>query len=335
MQHFIKLAGRGERDIIQVNIIFKTNLFEPIWQAKLAAYLNKQFASFAETINLTTLESFIITGSFYEEILHYQEMHGLQGIGTANISMAAAIGKAMKHVAPNGTVKQSVIISDHIIAGLAKKELAQTSLHSIHRELCHVHDSYYMHKIFTSEGNRGDHSDRLAQIVHGHSLGIWPEYHVERLSYITVDFTSFEASCSHFVQLLETVYDSMQEEITKYRSNHNVNHLFQFTEEQTDLLFKAAAAIMGTLHAYKEFKPELYTTMSMMLTRQIETQYVSFLPVWNDLELALEHLYQAFPNWNDVTQLHELDQIILKLWNVFGIYPQMNENNQVYIHIPL
>lgn len=313
-------------------IINSTELFAiPKKEESLKKFLVQSIEKFSETLNLTTLESLVVTGDFFGDVLKYQSDNGLQTIGATKTTHEIAIAKVLKHRDGNGQLKQTVFFSDYI-ADLLFTDKSNFAYHTLHHELCHVHENYYSEQIYSEEGKRGDKVCQLTHILNIHADMIWSEYYVERLSFLTLDHDNISTISNHLIKLLERTDKEITEKILRYRTDEEVNDLFREVQEKSSLLLKVAGTLLGILHGLREYSSDLWEKVYTLIETSIIEKYKYFLECWRLLDAVLENLYRKYPDWNDVYELDELGQVVLDFWKQLGMHPE-NTDEGLFIGI--
>lgn len=298
----------------------------------LETFLLETVNKFSEELHLESLESIVITEDFFGDVVCYQRKYGLSELGATNNENAVAIAKVLKHIDDNSVLRQTVFFSDYIAAGLFD-DRANTAYHFLHHELCHVHDNFHLNNIYTIEGKSGRNAHILDQMLRVHSDIIWSEYVVERLSISTIDIENIKTFLEHLTQLLKSTQAKIDQELSEYRYSHDINQLMKTVEEETSLLLKVAASLVGVLHGLKQASGSSVEEVYLMVEEMIKTNYPYFLDTWNGLNIELDALFNVYPNWNDVYELDSLGEVVLICWNDLGVFPE-KQDDEMYVNVP-
>lgn len=294
-------------------------------------FLSVSIARFSETLELSSLESFIVTGDFFNDVTEYQTTNQLRERGATNTEHEQAIAKVLSRRDENGNLKQTVFFADYIAQGFFS-DLSTSAYHFMHHELCHVHENFLSDRIYSPRGKRGDELPALKHLLYVHAEIIWSEYYVERLSVLTLDVDNVRTTVDHLFQVLDRIKQEIDTEIMAYRTHADIDMLFTSTQQKTSILLKVAATLWGILHGFKQITKENFDEVYGMIEDRI-SPYKYFIDCWHLLDVALNHLYEKYPNWNDVYEFDELGNAILNCWNGLGFYPEDTEQG-LYIGVP-
>ena len=138
----------------------------------------------SKNLNIESLSRIIVPEDFGEIIESFQREYGLLEKGYTNNELGQAVGKTMTYC-ENGVKYRVIIIRKEIVLGIFVDKSKQLAAHTIHHELCHVHDEYYKSLMFTEESRIGYTND-LQHVLNIHSDVIWGEYIACRLSASTI-----------------------------------------------------------------------------------------------------------------------------------------------------
>jgi hypothetical protein len=311
-----------------MKIIFKSDKVTKKQQKEIKTLISEKMKELSD-LELSTLETIIITEDFAEDVKNTQKKYQMREFGYTNRKDGVAVAKVI-HTKLNEELKQTIIINDYLIQGLFNPKLAQSSFHLLHHELCHVHENYYQHIIFTPEGSDGENTNQLEHILLYNAQPVWSEYFAVRKSSGSISLELLEDLYFNYLgELIVSCRNRIKNEINKYRIHADTRRLFSFLQEETTILFKIAATSQGYLDGL-DISDE--HRISIMIDEHISETY--FYNSWLEQWKSLNNLYNLFPNWNDVYQLHDLGQSILECWSDLGITPSIKEDNNLYIDVP-
>ena len=318
-----------------VDIEINSSLLSVEQRSSLIEFLNTKITELSTKIELSTLEKIIISNKFTDDVLQIQKEYGSSEHGHTNRDDGAVAAKVLTGEI-NGKFCQTIVINDSIIAGLFYPEYGHSSFHVLHHELCHVHDNFYQDKIFSQEAREGKGLSKLEHNLVCHADVIWQEYIAVRLSAASIPVgTCFEELAdklylSYLFNLIESCRNNLSKAIEDYRSNKDINKLFELFQEETSMLFKIAATVQGYFDGLcLSDNNEILDCVN----ENIKQTY--FYDVWINQWEALKLLYDSYPNWNDVYQLKDLGKVIQLCWNKLGIYPRdLSGKDYFYIDVP-
>lgn len=315
-------------------IIFNTESFNDEQRNKISEFLYVQLNELKQTIELATLELIIITEDFTEDVIKTQRRYNMREIGHTNRNDGIAVAKVL-HTAIQDDLKQTIVIRDEIIEGLFFEEKSQDAFHLLHHELCHIHDNFYEHEMFTIEARSGRGHNLLQHILACNAEAIWAEYIAVKLSansvkiIDSVEFITKTLYVEYLVELIHLCKKNIDTAIKEYRINGDIQKLFNFLQEETSLLFKIAATTQGYIDGLGMSKTKITETINDL----IRDTY--FFEAWEKQWKALRELFSIYPNWNNVYQLAELGEAIKICWHDLGIIPSYIEDaDELYIDVP-
>ena len=319
---------------IIIDIIFNSELLNHEQRYNVIEFLNTKLAELELIIELSTLERIIITDHFTEDVIKVQREYNMREVGHTDRNDGIAIAKVL-HTSIQEVLKQTIIITVNIIVGFFSSEYAPISFHYLHHELCHVHDNFYQHKIFTIEARAGKGINKLQHTLIYNAGPIWSEYIAVRLSAGSVnisdsiDLSTNTLNSGYLIQLIGSCKENIVKAIQDYRLNADTHKLFIYLQEETSLLFKIAA----TTQAYIDGLGISESNFAEKLNEFISTTY--FSEAWKKQWEALRLLFNIYPNWNDVYQLNELGEAIKTCWNDLGMFASyIEEKDSIYLDIP-
>ncbi|KMY49559.1 hypothetical protein [Peribacillus loiseleuriae] len=281
-------------------------------------------------LELNPLEEIIIPKDFGDSVTFFQKKHGLP-VGYTNNEMGMAAGKTISYI-ENGELKIVIFIQNGLFFYLfdEDRKKSQLAINLIHHELCHVHDEFNKSKMkkINDEIEEELNKNALLRILYAHSGIIWDEYIAPRLSART--YLINEESDFFTEYLLDLISDSEKkiiEEIKQYRSHDDINELFNRVQELTNPVMKIGATVFGLIHGLSLQNTEIMT----VINEHIDKTFLSY--VWDDLGHTLSYMFDQYPNWESSRIFDELNNIVMKVWNELGIYPELYKEDQLYIDV--
>lgn len=166
------------------HIEIKSSLPEERKQS-LLDFLSIKLASLGQEYELATLDRIIITDEFTEDVIRVQKEYHLREFGHTDRKDAIAIAKVLDRVVGD-ELHQTIVINSNLMAGLFDPEYAQAAYHYFHHEICHVHDNYHQHKMFSRGEKAGSELNKLEDVLVCHANPVWKEYFAVRLSAQTI-----------------------------------------------------------------------------------------------------------------------------------------------------
>jgi hypothetical protein len=291
-------------------------------KSSLIDFLNTKITELSTEIELSTLEKIIITNKFTDDVIRIQKEYESNEYGHTNRDDGVVAAKVL-YGKIKGKFSQTIVINDYIMKGLFYPECSKTLFHTLHHELCHVHDNFYQDKMFSQEAREGKELSKLEHNLVCHADIIWQEYIAVRLSAtsIPVDTSVEELIDKLYLSYLFNLIDSCEKNLSKaienYKSNKDIDELFKLFQEETSMLLKIAATVQGYFDGLFLLDDN---EILDCVNENINQTY--FYDVWIKQGEALRVLYDLYPNWNDVYQLKDLGKVIELCWNKLGIYPK-------------
>lgn len=274
-------------------------------------------------LNITSLESIVITDNFTRDIIKFQETYGLKERGHTDSEDGVAVAKVLSH-RKDGEYKQTIFISETIYNELINTDSSEDWIQYIQHELAHIHDNFIKESIYSFEKRQGVGFHILDHILNNHADSIWSEYIANRLSSPTMKEEHIIRSLDHMLQLIDSVQNQIKELKEQYKLEEDIRHLFIRTQQITDLLFRVTANVYGFLHSLEDQR------WADGLYHNLDESY--YKEVFKTFDEPLRLLYSKYPNWNDIDELEIVHEVILKCWNNLGIYPKKT-GEEIYIEI--
>lgn len=314
-----------------MKVIFNTDKLNEKQQKEIRLFIKEKMNNQLSGLELSTLDEIIVTKNFSEDVIKAQKEYQLREVGYTNREDGIAVAKVI-HTNIKNKLTQKLIINDYIIKGLLYPDKAQSCFHLLHHEFSHVHENYYQHMIFTPESRSGKNINKLERTLLYNAEPAWSEYFAARTSSTTFTFDFLDdIYLTYLFELIISCKERIENEINKYRRHGDAELLFGLLQKETSILFKIAATSQGYLDGLNIVDEHPLLTKIDELIQQ-----TFFYDIWCKQWDALKDLYNTFPNWNDVYQLHDLGQAISICWSNLGIIPSyLKEKNSIYIDVPL
>jgi hypothetical protein len=291
--------------------------------------LTSLIESAKSTLELDSLELIVVPNDFGNELIRFQEEHGLHK-GYTNNGLGLAVAKVMSYIR-NKELVCSIFLNPHIVASLFDEGSSQDAIHIIHHELCHVHDDALKFKVFGTDDVERlffETNDRVSQVSYAHADLIWSEYIATKLS-ISSKPANHHMYINSLIDAIPVTLNRCKEAKDLYQTHLDVGRLFGDIQEHLSYLFKTYAYLLGYYHAFSdvdEFEEQ------KMLEAIIET--APYLDgVFDLLPSELKKLHEIYGKWADHHVFKATADIVLRSWNNVGIYPNNTPDGQLYIGV--
>lgn len=300
----------------------------------LIEFLQNEIKKHSEDIELSSLEKIIITDNFTEVVVQTQKEYEMHEIGHTDNADGIAVAKVL-HTEVGNDIRQTIVFNSNIIAGLFNPDYSQNSYHYFHHELCHVHDNFNQHIMFSQEARAGKGLNKLDHLLVYNAQPIWCEYIAVRMSAHSIplndptDLPAKDLYTSFLLTMIDSCKKKLESAIENYRLDADMNKLFVCFQEETSLLFKVAATVQGYIDGLFIEKQEL----TGLIDEKIKQTF--FYNTWIKQRKSLRNLYSLYPKWNDVYQLIDLGEAIRMCWGELGIFPIYKpEDDLIYVGVP-
>jgi hypothetical protein len=278
-----------------------------------------------QELNLSSLQYIIVPNDFGQELIEFQQRHGLRE-GYTNNEFGIAMGKVLTYL-DDGNIKTSIFFDPRIVFTLFDENLKQNSIHLIHHEFCHVHDDYEKYRVFgvtDLEHIFFNTPDRVSQVTYAHADLIWSEYIATRLSARSKP-EDHDIYMESLLSLIPKTKEKCEEKIQAYRTEGEIDKLFGEIQLTTSQLLKVCGYFIGYCHGFNIDPPEEINNFVK--------QYPYLDRVWEELSLNLRKLHESYGNWEGVKVFDDLANTVMNLWGNLGIFPK-NQEGQLYISVP-
>ncbi|MGE7430699.1 hypothetical protein ACQKLM_21615 [Bacillus thuringiensis] len=279
-------------------------------------------------LNLSELENVIIPENFGEALMNFQREKGLP-IGYTDNEHARARAKVLNYI--SGSRKRCAIFIDKEIIGcLYDKDVQPLAINTIHHELCHVHDYFYKNKLFSSEDRT--FNDYLLGRLYDNSWGLWSEYFALRKSASTIPLGS-DLDIPFLKELVELISSEIEQHIKEYRFDADINKLFSIVDSKVSFLLTMTVTCLGRIHGLGDYDEDMLEGTAEIDFKNLFGKN-EFNETWKNLWIELEGIYNKYPDWSGMEVFEGLNEIVLKTWNLFGIFPEKTKENELYIDVP-
>jgi hypothetical protein len=312
-----------------VNIVIKSEKYfkdsEPIKN-----FFENEIKKNPETLLLDSLERVIISDDFSNEVKKIQVEYLKSPSGHSEGAIAIVI-----HKIEGDKIIQTIILSEYVIDKLLSEDFYLDAYHTIHHELCHVHDEYQRFVMNKINGSRTTEISQLDELLIQMSGAIWSEYIAVMLSlnslYIIdnkIHMFGGDFHIEYLLRLIDSSYNEIKKAKEIYMEDNDLSNFFLLVRRETSILFRIAASTIG----YTEGLRKNQTIDCDIADKLIRETY--FYSSWVELKNSLDLLFCKYPNWKSSDDVIEIGNVLMKYWNGFDIYPSTNpETNNVYIGV--
>lgn len=256
-----------------------------------------------ESLVIRNLDAVVFTSSLGEEVLRFQQEKNITTTGITDSPRGIAAAKVVSYFEKEEE-RSVVFISGVFLQLLFDPEETWLARNIIHHELAHVHDSTMRFNAYrTFEISRTDDYMTIASKI-GEIL--WMEYIADRLA-IKSFGTGCELPYKHFLELTDSLLENMKEYRKVYFATGDSYRVFVNLQEESNLLLRITGNLLGKMHGLglKD------------LVKQIPNSY--FYPILVRLSDELERLHSIYPDWRGPRELLGLAEIIVDLWELYGV----------------
>lgn len=278
-------------------------------------------------LNLSRLDCIYIPDDFEKAIIEFQIRHDKDKRGYTNNEMDTSFGKVITFK-EGGKEKDRIFLHKAIFISLFKEdeELIQLSINTLHHELCHVHDHSNLDAMHLFKEQYQNQIESLDEILYAHSMNIWEEYIVPRMSARTID-SETAIDIDHIVKLVTYTVEKMSVAKEEYFQSKDVWKVFYEVQLLSGHLLKKLSTLYGN---YKGIFEDDEKGLGSVIDERFENNNLK--DIWISLKNNLDNLYSEYPNWQDLSVLKNLNNTVLSTWNMLGIYPEDVENG-LYINV--
>jgi len=299
---------------------------------KLRGPFEDLMSKLAQGLELDSLKYIIISEDFKTELFKFQKSKGLREGCTEN-EVGVAGGKVVAYIEA-GELEHIIFLHPNVFGLLFSNESNDVlnGIQIMRHELCHVHDDYLKSKVLSFDFITNQEKD-FEWALKLHADSIWSEFIANKLSKITVEIegtkistptlVSFTQDIPLFIDSIFKMKADTKNYIDAYRTHRDITRLYLEIQKCSTFFFTMAGRIYGLLSLYEE--------PLEILDEGIKKTYA--FEIWKPLCQSLDALNSRYPNWSGVQEFDELSQVVLKTWNILGIYPRVTESG-LYIDVP-
>jgi len=266
-------------------------------------------------LNLSRLDCIYIPNDFKEAILSFQITHNKDERGYTDNEMGTAFGKVIDFL-DNGIEKDRIFLHKGIFLSLFGKDekLKQLSVNNIHHELCHIHDHSNIEKMTEFNNQYSILPESLNKVLYQHSMNIWEEYIVPKMSAGTKNVES-AFDVENIANLIKYTKQEMDTAVDEYYSDKDTLKIFHKVQLLAGHLLKELSTLLGNLNG---IFPE-NNAIEDAIDEVFQDTYIR--DIWIKLKAALRDLEFRYPKWGDLNVLNPLNEAVLLAWNTLRVYP--------------
>ncbi len=233
-----------------IEISFRTETLSSEQKHTLTDFIHSKLSELSKVLDLSTLERIIISQNFTEDVLQMQKQYRMRETGHTERPDGIAVAKVLD-TGIEEHLKQTIVVNDYLMAWLFLEEYRQYSFHMLHHELCHVHDNYYKHKMFSLEARAGKGLNKHEHVLVYNADPVWGEYVAVRLSSSsfaisdTIELPTNNLYMTYLIDLIISSKTIAVDAIASYRYEGDISKLYNKVQEETSMLFKIAATTQG------------------------------------------------------------------------------------------
>ena len=321
----------------------KVTAFDDDLNAQIKKWLEDEILAFIEQHNLTStiLDTVSIPANFGDDVKAYQRKLEMREGYTDNQEISA-FGKLL-HYQEKDNIKSVLIISADIMSCLTRSDANWIAYFSFYHEMYHILDTHLLGKHLSIDFILKELNDAetFGELLSLYGNTIWSEYFASLSSSMrcSSSFKEIEEfpDTVQTILLIPTLLDLVdktmtlaKKEVEDYREHGVIDLLNVKIQEATINLLLVAARVVGHLEGYQSDE------LSKSVVEKLSNTY--FLPIWETLAKEVESLMDRWPNWEDVSELDSLGEVILKCWNAFGMFPRASKSSLIkdryYIDVP-
>ncbi len=283
-------------------------------------------------VDISTLNEVVIPDDFDAELVAFQESHGILERGRTNDGSGLAVCKVVKYK-ESGQIIQTVFLDEDVwLRMLLSPEKADSdmAIHLLQHELAHVQDSQHQRNLFDADISLL-HTNDLAVMLRNFARNTWGEYYANRTSGGTMPL---EHACGipGMYETIDYVLSEVDILIDSYRYNGDIEDLWNKSVELCWRLMYMIGSSLGYFHYLASFFAKEGDVIKGTEKKTSES-LGKLEPVWTGASSALNDLFNTYPNWTGVEDLDELSEVILKAFNVMGLFPRQ-EGEGIYVDVP-
>ena len=284
-------------------------------------------------VDISTLNEVVIPDDFDAELIAFQESHDILERGRTNDDSGLAVCKVVKYK-ESGQIIQTVFLDEDVWLSMLfspEKADCDMAIHLLHHELAHVQDSQHQQDLFSANFT-SPHINDLSVVLRKLARNTWGEYYASRTSGGTMPL---EHACglSGLYETVDYVLSKVQSLIDSCRYDGDIEGLWNKSEELCWRFMYVIGSSLGYFHYNASYFAE-ESEIIEDVEKKVGDSLGKLEPVWTGASSALNALFNTYPNWTGVEDLDELSEVILKAFNVMGLFPRQ-EGEGIYVDVPI
>lgn len=311
-----------------MHILFEANHNDDECKSPISNGLKRYFAEqiknlyerFAAQMDLTSLESIIVPEHFKERVALFEKEKNAPE-NNLNDEILGVYSIVVSYQ-DEGKLSRALFIHKSFACFLIDDETLKVNGNSLYAKALAVnivhHQFAYIHEYAITDHIRNKptgiaEGDHVGNFFLSDAENVFNEYYASRLSASTHICTNEEIDC--IVKQVRYIAGVAPVVIDQFQAKGNADELSAKMHHMILTLFKYAAGNHGNVYAMDTDKDREFTI------KQVEAALSGtfFEPIWLDLELQLNHLYDTFSGWTSLQPLVSLCKIILRCWNSLGV----------------
>lgn len=295
--------------------------------------LIKAFVASEDIFILDQLKHIYVPNDYASELYEFQTKIGLEQGHTKNeVSEGQAMVLSYKNEI--GEEETSIFFRAEFIFGLYTSEALKEEFkeevtmlfNTFFHELCHINDDYHTKEIF--DNNEINSCPVIPRNLYPISIGMWKEYYAYRKS--AERFPYGDLMVSHLEETSDWAYKEVVRLQKKFDEDNKMDEfMLDFTSKMRYLL-RVMVSVIGNVHGYtsdvKEQERIFELALPVFPINQLKDAFNKLIP-------ELDMLFREYPEWEKLSRMKVLNDIVLDCFNAFGVFPSEVENDQMYIGI--
>jgi len=280
---------------------------------------------YAKLPGVCILKAVIFSNQFKDDVFKYQKALGY-GEHLSDCADGYVAGKTLRW--GNGEVERTYAIIIH------PEEVAQGIIQDMNfcnaafaHELGHVFEGLLLRKYYSID-DRIIHTYQWDELRESIAQSAFGEFFAQIIAFPYMDNEEYEGHVMFTVDVLKSTLQDMEYEIAKYRLNHDINHLWQYTIEKLSFLYAQLGRSLGVIHQLSNDDAKILH---------------EFLKALEEVSLEWKELINELFGMMKIKEEFEYEKIhgkiaiaIRKGFDLVGVIPNTSkEGNQgLYIDVP-
>ncbi|GAB6432504.1 hypothetical protein bcgnr5372_48520 [Bacillus luti] len=305
---------------------------------QISLWVNEMIKTFVESEDnfvLNELKHIYVTNEYVKELYAFQSEKGLE-IGHTKNEVSEGQAMVLSYKNNLGKEETAIFFRAEFIFGLyLAEELEEEHKENIimlfnifFHELCHINDDYHTKELFSH--NKINELPVIPRNLYPISIGMWKEYYAYRKS--SERYPYGDLMYSHLEETAEWAYKEVVKLQEKYKKDDNMNEFMPNFTTIMNYLLRVMVSVIGNVQGYisNENKRDKHFELALTFFSDQKLKCV-----FNRLTKEFDMLFFEYPDWKDLSRIEVLNDIVLDLFNVFGVFPTEVENDQMYVGLRL